>query len=68
MVEYASKKFKHELDQMYYPSLYVFPVDQDGEVEREKLINDLDIYRYGAKEINFDYQGELHVAILVNND
>ena len=68
MLEYVSKKFKHELDQMYYPSIYVFPVDQDGEVEREKLINELDIYRYGAKEINFIHDNELYIAILINND
>jgi hypothetical protein len=76
--KYAAEMFKDELDGLFYPTLYVLPVTQEGEIIREYLWNyhfDKDdkciwqsIGRYGCSEYNFEYKGELFLAILVNND
>jgi len=76
--EYANKLFKEELDGLDYPDLYVLPLTPEGEAEREYLINyhhnengkliHTSIYRCGAYEHNFEYEGETYLAILVNND
>jgi hypothetical protein len=76
--EYASELFKDELSGLYYPDLIVLPLTQEGEEQREWLINyqhDEDgkllhqsVFRYGATEHNFEYNNETYLAILVNND
>jgi hypothetical protein len=76
--KYASDFFKEELDKLYHPDLIVLPITKEGEKEREWLINyqhDDDgnlihqsILRYGAEEKNFEYKGDMFLAILINND
>lgn len=76
--EYAYELFKEDLDQLYYPDLIILPLTQEGEEQREWLVNyqhDEDgkllhqsIFHYGAKEHNFKYNNEIYLAILVNND
>jgi len=76
--KYASELFKEELDQLYYPDLIVLPLTQEGEQQREWIINyqhddegnliHQSVFRYGAHEHNFEYKGETFLAILVNND
>ncbi len=76
--KYASDFFKEELDKLYHPELIVLPLTKEGEKEREWLINyqhDDDgnlihqsIFRYGAEEKNFEYKGDIFLAILINND
>jgi hypothetical protein len=66
--EFALNNFKFELDSLYYPDLYVLPLTPEGEQEREYLINELTIFRYGAHEVLFQFEGDTFLAILVNND
>ena len=76
--KYAYDFFKEELDKLYHPELIVLPLTKEGEKEREWLINyqhDDDgnlihqsIFRYGAEEKNFEYKGDMFLAILINND
>jgi hypothetical protein len=66
--EFAINNFKFELDSLYYPDLYVLPLTPEGEQEREYLINELTIFRYGANEVLFKFEGDTFLAILVNND
>tara|TARA_R110001592_G_scaffold152313_1_gene379703 strand:- start:708 stop:974 length:267 start_codon:yes stop_codon:yes gene_type:complete len=76
--KYAYDLFKEELDKLYHPELIVLPLTKEGEKEREWLINyqhDDDgnlihqsISRYGAEEKNFEYKGDIFLAILINND
>jgi hypothetical protein len=67
-----------ELDNLYYPDLYILPLTIEGEQRREYLYEyhhdpngnliHQSIHRYGAYEYNFNYMGEIYLAILVNND
>ena len=76
--KYAYKLFKEGLDTLYYPDLIILPLTQEGEEQREWLINyqhDEDgkllhqsVFRYGPTEHNFEYNNETYLAILVNND
>ena len=76
--KYARDKFKEELDVLNYPDLIVLPLTKEGEEQREYLINyqfDISgklihssIYRYGAYEYNFEYNKNIYLAIIVNND
>ena len=68
MLEIIKDKYSYILSCMYHPSIYFFPLDQDGEVERENLIKDLDIYRYGAKEFLMSYKNQMYNVMLINND
>ena len=75
---FAKNKFNEELSLMLNASLIVLPITPKGEEKREYLINyqhddkgnliHESIYRYGAKEINFEYKNDLFLAILINND
>jgi len=75
---FAKNKFNEDLDLMLNASLIVLPINPEGEEKREYLINyqhdkkgnliHQSVYRYGAKEINFEYKNDLFLAILVNND
>lgn len=67
VLEYAKARFKEELDMLYYPSIEVLPLTPDAEAYREQLIDD-GIFRYGVIEHNFNYNGEIYLAILINND
>ena len=60
--------FESELLDLYYPDLYVIPTTIDGEIYREQLYNEYDIFRYGCYEYSITYEGEIYTIILVNND
>lgn len=66
--DYAAKLFENELQYICYPNLYVLPLTPEGEQKREYLYIKCQIWRYGAYEINFQYNNETFLAILVNND
>ena len=66
--EFAFNKFKQEIDKLYHADLYVIPLTVEGEAERERLYDENSISRYGAYEINFKYDNETFLAIIVNND
>lgn len=76
--EYCSDLLKNELDNLYYPNMYILPLTPDGEEifdyisdyqynDNGELIWD-SIFRYGAYPRNVKYQGEIFNVILVNND
>lgn len=66
--KWANEHFKHGLDNLYYPDLYILPISIEGQIELERLYSEYHIGRYGAYECNFTYEGELYLAVLVNND
>lgn len=66
--KYASDLFYYDLAELYCGDLIVLPLTKDGEVERERLYKEDDIGRYGAYEKNFEFNGVVYLAILVNND
>jgi hypothetical protein len=68
VVRYAALKFENELSQLYYGDLYILPLTVEGEEYRMMLFEKYWIGQYGAYEINFTYNGEVYLAILVNND
>jgi hypothetical protein len=57
-----------EILDLYYPDVYVLPTTPDGEVHREMLYGEYDIFRYGCYEYSINYENELYTIILVNND
>ena len=68
IVEYAKDKFKHELDCMTYSTIHVLPLTIEGEIERKRLYFEDGVGNYGTIEMNFNYGGDVFLAILVNND
>lgn len=60
--------FKYELDNLYYPDLYILPLTVDGEVILENLRTYYYIDRYGSYCYTKKYKGEYYNIILVNND
>lgn len=68
VLDYFKDKFKQELDQLYYGTIYFLPLTIEGEEFREYLYNEEWIGKYGCKEYLQEYKGELYNVILVNND
>ena len=76
--KYCENLLKNELDNLYYPDMYILPLTPDGEEileyisdyqydDKGQLVWD-SIYRYGAHTINVMYEGDVFNVILVNND
>jgi len=66
--EYALQEFEMELDSLYYPDLIILPLTPKGELERIRMCDEWVIFKYGAYEYNFEFKGEMYLAILINND
>ena len=76
--KFCENLFKNELNNLYYPDMYILPLTPEGEEileyisdyqynDKGQLIWD-SIYRYGAYTINVKYEGDIFNVILVNND
>ena len=71
------KVFEDELNCLYYPSVYIFPLTPEGEelydyithyhFENGKMVWE-SVYRYGAHAYNMEFEGEIYNVVLVNND
>ena len=68
IIKFSYNMFEENLNDLYYPDLYVLPLTQEGEIIREYLYNDELIGRYGAYEHTIEFENELYNVILVNND
>jgi hypothetical protein len=66
--EYALCKFRYELELLMYPSLHVLPISVEGELELQRMCDEDNIGAYGISQINFEYDGDLFLAVLCNND
>ncbi len=68
IIQFAFDKFRWELDNLFYPELYVLPITENGELYRDFLYNELEIDRYGSHERNMMFGEIPYLVILVNND
>lgn len=64
----AGERFDNVLLDLYCPDMYVLQIHPKAEEFRNELYNEHMIGRYGAYEYNFEFEGELYVVIIVNND
>ena len=75
--KYCHEYLKDQLDSLYYPDIYIFPLTPEGEdiydyistyqIENGKCIW-YSIFAYGAYAHNVEYEGEIYNVVLVNND
>ena len=79
IVQHAFRLLRVKLARHYRPDLIVLPLTPDAEAYREWIKQDHydpktgwctheSIDHYGSYEYNFYYEGELYLAIIVNND
>jgi hypothetical protein len=68
VLNHFKDKFKEQLGQLYYGTMYVLPLSVEGEEFLEYLYNEGWIDKYGCNVYLQEYKKELYNVILVNND